>query len=64
MLSIKGSQGMWNIPPDPEFPFQFFPLSRSSKTSEVLSVELILDGPTDLWQKLEDGGSANPELTG
>ena len=49
MLSINGSQGMWNIPPDPEFPFQFFPLIWSSSTSEVLSGELILDGPADLW---------------
>ena len=47
MLAIKGSQGMWNIPPDPEFCFQFF--SLSSRTSEVLSGELILDGPADLW---------------
>ena len=45
MLSIQGSQGMWNIPPDPEFPFQFFPLIWSSRTFEVLSGELILDGP-------------------
>ena len=48
MLAIKGSQGMWNIPPDPEFCFQFFPLIWSSRTSEVLSGELILDGPADL----------------
>ena len=49
MLSIKGFEGMWNIPPDPEFPFQFFPLIWSGMTSEVLSGELILDGPVDLW---------------
>ena len=64
MLVIKGSQGMWNIPPDPEFCFQFFPLIWSSRTSEVLYGELILDGPADLWMKLGNGGSANPELTG
>ena len=46
MLAIKGSQGMWNIPPDPEFCFQFFPLIWSSRTSEVLSGELILDVQT------------------
>ena len=37
MLAIKGSQGMWNVPPDPEFHFQFFSLFWSSRTSEVLS---------------------------
>ena len=59
MLAIKGTQGMWNIPPNPEFPFQFFPLIWSSRTFEVISGELILDGPADL-QKLGNGGSSNP----
>ena len=49
MLPTQGSQGMWNIPPDPEFPLQFFPLIWGSRTFEVLSGELILDGPADLW---------------
>ena len=49
VLRESKSQPIFHIPPDPEFPFQFFPLIWSSRTSEVLSGELILDGPADLW---------------
>ena len=47
MLAMMGSKGMWNVPSDPEFCFQFFPFIWSRRTSEVLSGEL-LDGPSDL----------------